>query len=79
MEILKASALPPGTQRFPKHRWPLADLQPGDAFVIPMENSRDTDGRPEKYVRQLVWQAGQRLGYAFSCRKVEGGLAVIRY
>lgn len=78
MRIIAAAALPAGTQRFPKHNWPLAALEPGQAFVIPLQNNRDADGRSEKYVRQLVWQAAQRLGYTLCCRKVQGGLAVIR-
>ena len=53
-------------------------MEVGDAFVIPMVNGFDPDGRPEANLRVYANKHGQRLGRKFSCRKVEGGLAIIR-
>lgn len=76
-QILPASALDTRT-RYPRLDWPADRLAVGEAFVVPLANGRDPDGRPESYVRVLADKLARRLGRKFSCRKVEGGLAIQR-
>jgi hypothetical protein len=65
--------------RYPKHNWPLAQLAINEAFVIPMAEGVDIDGRSEAYIRTLIHKASQRIGRKLSCRKTEDGdLAIIR-
>jgi hypothetical protein len=80
LRILSASE----TQAIPKRRrqnaitWPIADLDIGQSFIIPMANGRDETGRREDNIRVQVIKKGQILNRRFSCRKVEDGLMVIR-
>lgn len=64
--------------RYPKLDWPIDQLLVGQAFIVPLADGRDPDGRPEAYLRVLADKAGKRLGRKFSCRKLDGGLAVTR-
>jgi hypothetical protein len=56
----------------------LADLQPGEAFLIPLTEGRDPQGRREDNLRVMVSKAKARLARNFTCRKVQEGLMVIR-
>ena len=49
-----------------------------EAFIIPMDDNTDKDGRPEAYLRVIADKFGHRLGRKFSCRKIDGGLAISR-
>ena len=65
--------------RYPDHSWPIEQLQPGQAFVIPMAEGRDQDGRSDAYIRTFIHKIGCRLGCKFSVQKVGvSGLAVTR-
>lgn len=78
-DVVPASALRPTRASYPPHGWPLAELHPGQAFVIPMNGDRDADGRPSQYVRLTVHQTGKRLDRRFSVNKLKSGdLAVTR-
>ena len=77
-DLLSADALATAVRVSPRLNWPTDQMEVGDAFVIPMVNGFDPDGRPEANLRVYANKHGQRLGRKFSCRKVEGGLAIIR-
>jgi hypothetical protein len=77
--VVSAAALSKVSGKYPPHHWPLDQLQPEQAFVIPMEQGRDPDGRTHQYVRVLVHKAGERLSRKFSVNKLkDGSLAVTR-
>lgn len=77
-QIISAEALSRVGGRFPKLKWPITDLAIGQAFIVPMQDGFDLDGRSDAYVRVLVWKAGQRLRRKFSCNKTAEGLAITR-
>ena len=53
-------------------------MEVGEAFVVPLANGKDPDGRPEAYLRVIADKHGRRYGMKFSCRKTPDGLAVHR-
>jgi hypothetical protein len=78
-QVISASAVSRKRNRYPSLSWPVAALAVGEAFIIPLLDGTDPDGRPEAYLRVLADKAGKRLGRKFSCNKVDGeGLAVSR-
>lgn len=58
--------------------WPIDQLEIGQSFLIGMTHGRDDMGHHEDSVRALVIKFNKRLNRRFSCRKVDGGLLVIR-
>lgn len=65
--------------RYPHHSWPIEQIDPGQAFVIPMAEGQDQDGRTEPYIRTCVHQIGARLRRRFSVNKLtDGSLCVTR-
>jgi hypothetical protein len=77
--IFDAKSLPTTRNKYPKPLWPVDTLQIGQAFLIPMENGVDADGRNEAYVRLCVSKAGTRLGHSFSVRQTaDKSLTVFR-
>ena len=64
--------------RYPKLDWPVDQLQVGEAFIVPTENGKDPDGRPEAYIRVCADKCAVRLGIKLSCRKVDDGMAISR-
>lgn len=64
--------------RYPKLEWPADRLAVGEAFIVPLFDGTDPDGRSEAYLRVLADKLGRRLGRKFSCNKLDDGLAVSR-
>lgn len=77
-QIVPISNLAKKQNRYPAINWPIDRLSVGEAFVVPVANGHDPDGRPEKHLRALALKAAQRLGRKFSCNKVQEGLAISR-
>lgn len=77
-QIIPAAAVARMSTRYPKLDWPADRLAVGEAFIIPMAEGTDVDGRPEAYLRVLADKLGKRLGRKFSCNKVDDGLAISR-
>lgn len=76
--IVDASAVR-NRARYPHHSWPIEQIQPGQAFVIPMAEGQDQDGRTEPYIRTYVHKIGARLRRSFSVNKLnDGSLGVTR-
>lgn len=67
-----------GRKTYPPHNWPLATLEVGESFFIPLENGRDEHGRSEALIRATVSKYGRGSLKRFHVHRVEGGLAVIR-
>jgi hypothetical protein len=63
---------------YPKLDWPIDRLDVGEAFIVPLSDGTDRDGRPEAYLRVLADKYGKRLFRKFSCNKLDGGLAISR-
>jgi hypothetical protein len=77
--VVSSSAISKPRKRYPAPSWPIAELAISDAFVIPMKNRHDQDGRSEQYVRLVAWKIAERLGYQVSVNKLDNGdLAVTR-
>ena len=76
--IYKASELVEGVTRFPKLNWPTDLIAVGEAFLVPLIDGVDPDGRSEAYLRVLADKHGKRLGRKFSCNKISAGLAISR-
>jgi hypothetical protein len=76
--VISARAVDYGRGRYPKIQWPADRLEVGEAFIIPMDDGRDPQGRSEAYLRVLADKLGKRLNRKFSCRKLDAGLAVSR-
>jgi hypothetical protein len=64
--------------RYPKLQWPIDRIAVGEAFIVPITDGADPDGRPELYLRVLADKAGKRYGRKFSCRKTDDGMAISR-
>jgi len=77
-QIVSISDLDKKQNTYPAINWPIDRLSVGEAFVVPLANGHDPDGRPEKHLRALALKAGQRLGRKFSCNKVQKGMAISR-
>jgi hypothetical protein len=78
-QVISASAVSRTRNRYPKLAWPVDALAIGEAFIVPLRDGCDPDGRPEAYVRVLADKAARRLGRKFACNKVDGeGLAISR-
>lgn len=77
-QIVSTSDLDKKQNSYPTINWPIDRLSVGQAFIVPVANGRDADGRPEKHLRALALKAGQRLGRKFSCNKVQEGMAISR-
>lgn len=77
-QIVPISNLDKKQNSYPALNWPIDLLNVGEAFVVPLANGRDLDGRPEKHLRALALKTGQRLGRRFSCNKVQEGMAISR-
>ncbi len=77
-QIVSEQDLGSHRRRYPKLDWPIDKLAVGQAFVVPLEDGRDADGRSDAYLRVLADKAGKQLGRKFSCNKVAGGLAITR-
>jgi hypothetical protein len=76
--IVDASSLG-NCARYPRHSWPIEHIHPGQAFVIPMAEGEDQDGRSEPYIRTYIHKIGARLRKSFSVNKLsDGDLAVTR-
>jgi hypothetical protein len=58
--------------------WPMADLEIGQSFLLPMTNGRDSQGHHEDSIRALVSKFNKKLHRRFGCRKVEAGVLVVR-
>ena len=76
--LVSASSLEHSARRYPPIDWPTKHMSIGEAFMVPLRDGADAEGRPEAYLRVLADKHGKRYGMKFSCRKSEGGLAVIR-
>lgn len=76
--IIPASRIAPKRRRFPKLDWPAGRLEVGEAFIVPIENGRDPEGRTIGHLRVAAVHLGDRLGWRFSCSRVDGGLAISR-
>jgi len=77
-QVIPAAALSKARNRYPRIDWPADRLSVGEAFIVPIANGVDPDGRPEAYVRVIVDKLGRRLGRKFTCNKIDDGLAVSR-
>ena len=66
------------TNRYPRLDWPIDRIAVGEAFIVPLLDGADPDGRPEAHLRVLANKAGNRLRRKFSCRKTGDGLAISR-
>ena len=77
-QVISASAVNRTRNRYPKLSWPVNALAVGEAFIVPLLDGTDPDGRPEAYLRVLADKAGQRLGRKFACNKINDGLAISR-
>ncbi len=76
-QIIRADSIPTRSRR-KVIDWPLEQLGVGDAFVVPMSNGRDKDGRCLSSIRVTANRFGQRLGCAFSVNVIDGGVKVSR-
>jgi len=76
--IISASELVRPRRSYPRLSWPIDQLQVGDAFVVPMVDGHDRDGRSEAYIRVLVGKAANRLFRRFAVNKHDGSLAISR-
>lgn len=76
--VIPSSAVDRMTKRYPKLSWPIDRLAIGEAFIVPLRDGADPDGRPEAYLRVLADKLGKRYRRKFSCRKVPDGLAISR-
>ncbi len=76
--IIPADRVDVARQRFPKLAWPLDRLGVGQAFIVPIDNGRDPDGRPVAYLRVAVNRAANKLSRQFTCAAIDGGLAISR-
>lgn len=76
--IIPSEAVAARSKRFPKLDWPADRLNVGEAFIVPMIDGSDLDGRSEAYLRVLADKIGKRLGRKFSCNKLDDGLAISR-
>ncbi|MEN9860155.1 MAG: hypothetical protein RLZZ515_637 [Cyanobacteriota bacterium] len=72
------SAFAAVTPRRRKLDWPIDQLDVGQAFIVPMVDGTDPEGRPESYMRVIVSKQGARLKRTFACNKVQDGLAISR-
>lgn len=77
-QITTSAAVEGLSRRYPKLDWPIDGIAVGQAFIVPLRDGSDHDGRPEAYLRVLADKAGKRLGRKFSCRKIDGALAISR-
>lgn len=77
-QVIPASVVAQVRNRYPRLDWPADRLAVGEAFIVPMNNGADPDGRPEAYLRVLADKLGRRLGRKFSCNKLDDGLAISR-
>jgi len=76
--VIPSSVVDQMTNRYPKLEWPIASISVGEAFIVPLTDGADPDGRSEAYLRVLADKAGKRHGRKFSCRKTGDGLAISR-
>lgn len=76
--IIPSEAVAARSNRYPKLDWPADRLDVGQAFIVPMVDGFDLDGRSEAYLRVLADKIGKRLGRKFSCNKLDDGLAISR-
>lgn len=76
--VIPSSAVARKQNRYPKLDWPTDRLAVGEAFIVPMSNGADMDGRSEAYLRVLADKIARRLGRKFSCNKLDDGLAISR-
>lgn len=77
-QVIPASVVARPRNRYPRLDWPADRLAVGEAFIVPIRNGADFDGRSEAYLRVLADKIGRRLGRKFSCNKVDDGLAISR-
>ena len=77
-QIISANALSQPRNRYPRIDWPADRLALGEAFIVPMTNGVDSDGRSEAYLRVIADKLGRRLGRKFTCNKIDEGLAISR-
>ena len=66
------------TIRYPKLKWPIETIQVGEAFIVPLIDGADPDGRSEAHLRLMAHKAGALLRQKFSCHKTGDGLAISR-
>jgi hypothetical protein len=76
--VIPAAAVDRMTIRYPKLNWPIESIEVGEAFIIPLTDGADPDGRSEAHLRVMATKAGTRLRQKFSCRKTGDGLAISR-
>ena len=77
-QVIPAASVTKPRNRYPRLQWPTDRLAVGEAFIVPLVNGVDPDGRPESYLRVLADKQGNRLGRKFSCSKTDAGLVVAR-
>ena len=76
--VIPAASVDRMTIRYPKLKWPIETIQVGEAFIVPLIDGADPDGRSEAHLRVMANKAGTRLRQKFSCRKTGDGLAITR-
>lgn len=76
--IIPTAAVATARNRYPDLKWPADRLAIGEAFIVPLFDGTDIDGRSEAYIRVLADKIGKRLGRKFSCNKVDEGMAISR-
>jgi hypothetical protein len=67
-----------GRNTYPKPDWPLATMEPGGSFLIPMANGVDATGRTEPVIRAYITRHSRTTYTKHHVHRVEGGLLVIR-
>jgi len=77
-QVIPASVVAKQRNSYPALDWPTDQLAVGDAFIVPLHNGADADGRSEAYLRVIADKIGRRSGRKFRCNKVDDGLAVSR-
>lgn len=77
-QVIPSSAVARPRNRYPKINWPVERLAIGEAFIVPLTNGVDPDGRPESYLRVIADKVARRLGKKLACNKVDDGLAISR-
>jgi len=76
--VISSASVDRMTNRYPKLDWPIDRIEVGEAFIVPLRDGADPDGRSEAHLRVLANKAGNRLRRKFSCRKTGDGLAISR-